>query len=381
VNVALVLDDTLDRPDGVQQYVLTLGQWLAGRGHKVHYLVADSKRDDIANVHSLGRYFSTSFNGNSVRTPLPASRAKIRHVLGEVRPDVLHVQMPYSPLLAGRVIATAGAGTAVVGTFHVLPVGTWHGAANRVLGWVLRQTLGRFAVVMAVSQPAANFARQVYRVHPVVVPNVVEVRKFERAGMKKSDDSHVTVKFLGRLVERKGVLQLIQAWQALPVQTRRRAKLVIGGRGPLAGRARAMAGDDEAISFAGFVPEADKPDFFAQADVACFPSTGGESFGIILVEAMAAGAGVVLGGNNPGYASVLGGQPESLVAPNETAQFAKQLAHFIDDAQARRSLHREQQKLAKRYDVEEVGPEIERLYERAAGGILNSAKTRVPGEF
>lgn len=139
MRVALVLDDTLDRPDGVQQYVLTLGRWLAGRGHEVFYLVADSKRHDMPGVHSLGRYVSTHFNGNAVRTPLPVSPARIKGVLDEVRPDVLHVQMPYSPWLAGRLVTAAAPGVAVVGTFHVLPFGKAQVASNRLLRWALRE--------------------------------------------------------------------------------------------------------------------------------------------------------------------------------------------------------------------------------------------------
>jgi phosphatidylinositol alpha-mannosyltransferase len=342
--------------------VLTLGRWLAGRGHTVHYLVANSGRTDIPNLHNLGRFVSTTFNGNTVRTPLPAARSEIRRVLADIQPDVLHVQMPYSPLLAGRVIAAAGPTVRVVGTFHILPVDRWHMAANSALAKMLRATLVRFGAVMAVSEPAAKFAHDVYGVQAQVMPNVVDVAKFTAAQHPRRTDGPVTVAFLGRLVERKGVLQLLRAWQAMPLEVRDEATLVIGGQGPQEVAALTLAGSDRRVKLTGFVNEADKPAWFAAADVACFPSTGGESFGIILVEAMAAGAGVVLGGNNPGYASVLGGQPESLVEPNDTAAFAERLAHFVTDERARRRLHSEQQKVARRYDVETVGPRIEAVY-------------------
>ena len=71
--IGYLLDDTLDKPDGVQQYVLAVGEYFRAKGHDVHYLVADTHRTDIKNVHSLGRFVSLKFNGNSVRTPLPAS--------------------------------------------------------------------------------------------------------------------------------------------------------------------------------------------------------------------------------------------------------------------------------------------------------------------
>lgn len=229
---------------------------------------------------------------------------------------------------------------------------------------------------MAVSEPAAEFARGIYGLHPVVVPNVVEVARFASKPRGITDGSRVTVKFLGRLVERKGVLQLIRAWQALPAETREQARLVIGGQGPLLDRAQALAGHDDTISFPGFVSEDNKPEFFAGADIACFPSTGGESFGIILVEAVAAGAGAVLGGNNPGYVSVLGGQPESLVAPNHTAAFAERLSNMILDEPARQRLHNQQQPLARRYDVERVGPEIVSIYQEMLAKGMPKQATR-----
>ena len=76
--VGFVLDDTLDKPDGVQQHVLTVGKWLSEQGHEVHYLVANSERKDLENVHSLGKFANFRFNKNNVRTPLPTTNRKIK---------------------------------------------------------------------------------------------------------------------------------------------------------------------------------------------------------------------------------------------------------------------------------------------------------------
>jgi len=366
LNVAMVLDDTLDRPDGVQQAVLLEGRWLSARGHTVSYLVADTTRADVPGVHSLGRFVSMKFNGNAVRTPLPVNGAQIRRVLAELRPDVVHVQMPCSPFLGARVVALAAEQCAVVGTFHILPTGAAQAGLNRVLGWALRPTVRRMDAAWAVSAPAAAFAQSAYGLECTVMPNPIETARFAVARQeRRPDDGIVTVKFLGRLVERKGVLQLIRAFRALPPDVAARARLVIGGGGPLAQAARELAAGTDAISFAGFVDEADKPAFLAEADMVVLPSVGGESFGISLLEPMAAGAGMVLGGNNPGYASVLGGQPDSLVEPSDTAAFARALAHFISDAAARERLGREQHKLVNEFDIGVVGPKIEAVYEAA----------------
>ncbi|HEY2004440.1 MAG TPA: glycosyltransferase family 4 protein [Candidatus Saccharimonadia bacterium] len=371
MTIGFVLDDTLDRPDGVQQYVLTLGTWLTRRGHRVFYLTAHTARTDVPEVYSLGNFARFNFNGNAVRTPLPASSARIRKLLHELHPDVLHVQMPYSPLLAERVIMNASARTAIVGTFHILPLARIQFAANRLLALVLRRSLGRFQVVMAVSPPAADFARRVYGLSPQVVPNAVDLARFKAAPRPHRDREHVTVLFMGRLVERKGVLELIRAFRQLPPEVAAITRLVIGGDGRLAARARNLAGTAPNIEFAGFVPEDHKAGFLAAADIAVFPSTAGESFGIVLVEAIAAGAGVVLAGHNPGYASVLGAGSAALINPADTQAFARRLAHFINNADTRDQLHEVQRQLVSRFDIHTVGPQIEAIYQQ----VLTSRPT------
>jgi phosphatidylinositol alpha-mannosyltransferase len=361
VIIAFVLDDTLDRPDGVQQYILVLGRWLTSRGHVVHYLVTQTLRTDIPNVHAVGGYVKAKFNGNSVRTPRPVSNRKIKALLTRLKPDVLHVQMPYSPLFAARVIMAAPPATRIVGTFHILPSARWHATANRLLARWLKTSLSRVAAVIAVSRPAAQFAHTIYGLSPVVIAPPVNLA-ISSPRPARDSASKLRIVFLGRLVARKGVLELIRAYKALPKHVRGDCRLVIGGDGPLMTRARNSAGVSDDITFTGFVPETDKTAFLGSADIAVFPSTGGESFGIVLVEAMSAGAGVVLGGNNPGYASVLAVGADSLVEPNDTPSFAAILQRYITDEDRRSRLHEDQARLVRQFDVELIGPKIEAIY-------------------
>ena len=113
LKVGLVLDDSLDRNDGVQQYVRALGGWLADQGHTVHYLAGQSRADGKT-VHSLSRNVNVRFNGNRLSMPLPANAGPIKALLAKEKYDVLHVQMPYSPLMAGKVISNAGPDTAAL---------------------------------------------------------------------------------------------------------------------------------------------------------------------------------------------------------------------------------------------------------------------------
>src|SRR4051812_3995826 len=113
LKIGLVLDTSLDPTDGVQQYVISVGEWLRGRGHDVHYLVGQTARHDLPNVHSLARNIGVVFNGNRTTIPLPTSRRKLRRFLDRQRFDVLHVQTPHSPFMSQRLILVADKRTAI----------------------------------------------------------------------------------------------------------------------------------------------------------------------------------------------------------------------------------------------------------------------------
>lgn len=372
MKVALVLDDSIDRPDGVQQYVLTLGAFLEREGHEVHYVCSEASRDDVT-VHSLARNIGVTFNGNGLRIPLPTSRAMLREFLERERYDVIHVQIPHSPLFAARVVDEARRVHArtvrIVGTFHILPDGAVSEYGTRLLGRWLRRNLAKFDAFCAVSPPAREFAARAFGIETAVIPCPVDVTRFAReaadAPRTPGADGRLVVAFLGRLVERKGAVELVAALAALDPAVLRQIEVRIGGKGPLKGDLEAAVsrhGLEDVVSFAGFVAEEDKAGFYADADIAVFPATGGESFGIVLVEAMASGAGVVLAGANPGYLSVIGPAPEVSVDARDVRAFAQALTLLVQAPQLRREIHAEQAERVLRFDVEAVGAQVLDLY-------------------
>lgn len=377
LRIGLVIDDSLDRPDGVQQHVLTLGAWLTSQGHEVHYLTSTTRRSDLEGVHSLARNLRLRFNGNRLGIPLPAPASGIDALLRATPFDVLHVNMPYSPLLAGRVVSRARPGTVVVGTFHILPWTFLTNWGTRLLGLVQRRQLRRFARVVAVSRPAADFAAEALRVDPVVIGNPVDVSRFsrardaERAGRvgAPDQDAPVRIVFLGRLVERKGAAELVRAVVRMRELTARPVHVVLGGTGPLKESLEELVregGLDGTVELIGYVTEEDKASLLAGADVVALPSTGGESFGISVVEALAASRGVVLAGDNPGYRTVMDGLEDQLVDATDVGAFAATLARFVDDADARAAASERQVAAAARFDVGVIGTAVLDVY-RAAG--------------
>lgn len=398
LRIGLVIDDGLDKPDGVQQIVLTLGRRLAALGHEVHYLTSSTERTDLPHLHVLGRTVSVRFNGNRLRSPLPARRADVRRLLAEVPFDVLHVTMPYSPLLAGRVVSAASPRTAVVGQFVIYPQDRPTRWGIRALGLLERRRLRRFDAISALSEAAresvrAGFGRDdvpviggpvelggpvqpVERGGPVEPGGAVGPRGEVAPGAPGAPGEHaepgdpgdrpVRIVFLGRLVERKGPRELLAAVAAMPAS--RPWTLTLAGRGPLLEdlreRARA-AGIADRVDFPGFVAEEDKAALLAGADVVALPSTGGESFGMSVVEALADAGGVVLAGDNPGYRTPMAGLEDQLVDPRDTAAFARTLARWVDDPAARAAARSPQRAAAQRFEAGAITEQTLAWYEAA----------------
>lgn len=370
LKIAFVLDDTLDTPDGVQQYVLTIGTWLQKQGHDVHYIVGQTSRTDIANVHSIGKNWRVRFNGNRMSTPLPTSKRTIKKLLYDEAFDIIHVQMPYSPFMAGRIIKLAPTGTAVVGTFHIAPQSQMVSLANKLLGILLKRSLRRFDAIYSVSQAAADFARSAYGIASDIVPNVVDVAHFstDQPPQRRSDNI-VRLVFLGRLVPRKGCMLLLQALKGLSERADiPNLQLTICGRGPLESELKTYVRSHnlaDYVTFTGFVTEEEKISYLQQADLAIFPSTGGESFGIVLLEAMAAGTPVVLGADNAGYRTVLAPYPDLLFPVNNVQALADKIIRYSTDVSAAEAARTWQASYIHGFDVAFVGRRLVVRYGQA----------------
>lgn len=374
LKIALVFDDSLDKPDGVQQYLLSLGAWLNAAGHEVHYLVGQTKRNDIPRLHSLSHNLGVSFNGNQLSIPLPTSRRKLKALLIREMFDVLHVQMPYSPWLAHRIIIAAPSGTLIFGTFHIVAYSKLVQIATRGLAIWTSRSLRRFKRVVSVSSAAADYAFKTYAIQTDVLPNVIDYPRFNRATpFLPKAAANLRILFLGRLVDRKGCADLLAAIRLLQDQGQTGYEVVICGKGPLQGQLSDYAIRHRLpVTFTGFVSEADKPGYFASADIAVFPSRGGESFGIVLIEAMASGKAAVLAANNSGYSSVMKDRPELLVPVAEPAALAERIGFLLAHPEARAAAAKWGEQYSRQFDVSVVGARLLAEYQTALLDLRNT---------
>ncbi len=371
LTIGFVFDDTLDALDGVQQHITTIGTELARRGHDVHYLVGETHHSPVPQTVSLARNVMVSFNGNRMRIPLPVRKREIRAVLARNDYDILHIQAPYSPLFGGRVLKCAPQSTGVVATYHIAPIDRRARYGGRALGLVNAHSHRRVDEVIAVSQVAAQYAQFTAHTHGTIIANPVNVEKFATAAHRATRDAaHPHIVFLGRLVPRKGAQLLLDALDygerhgMFPMPG---LHVTIAGDGPLmddcvqrAARLRTP------VQFVGTVDEG-KADLLASADVAVFPAIGGETFGIVLPEAIASGAGVTLAGDNPGYRWTMRGDEDALfsVGPDHARVLAERIARALTDAPWARRLHAREEALLDRYNVQAVTDEVEQVYARA----------------
>ena len=371
LTIGFVFDDTLDALDGVQQHIITIGTELVRRGHDVHYLVGETHHSPVPQTVSLARNVMVSFNGNRMRIPLPVRKREIRAALAHNNYDILHIQAPYSPLFGGRVLECAPQSTGVVATYHIAPIDRRARYGGRALGLVNAHSHRRVDEVIAVSQVAAQYAQFTSHTHGTIIANPVNVEKFATAAHRATRDAaYPHIVFLGRLVPRKGAQLLLDALDygerhgMFPMPG---LHVTIAGDGPLmddcvqrAARLRTP------VQFVGTVDES-KADLLASADVAVFPAIGGETFGIVLPEAIASGAGVTLAGDNPGYRWTMRGDEDALfsVGPDHARVLAERIERALTDAPWARRLHAREEALLDRYNVQAVTDEVEQVYARA----------------
>ena len=359
MRVGLVCPYSLDARGGVQAQVLGLAGSLARLGHHVEVLAPGrpntGQHPDW--VTTTGQDVPVRWNGSVARLDLgPQTARRTRAWLRDGRFDVLHLHEPVTPSVTWHALGALAVPVPLVATVHTAQ----HRAlAMRAGAATVARRSRRIDAHIAVSAVAAHTLAR-YSTAPVeVIPNALDVGRF--AG-RRTTGSHPTVLFLGRVDEpRKG---LSVALRAMPEV----AAAVPGARLVVAGPGHTGPVDAAHVDVLGPVDEARKSALLRSADVVVAPHLGGESFGIVVAEAMAAGAPVVAS-DLPAFRAVLGeGRHGVLVPPGRSADLAAAVADLLADPARRTSLGRSGRAAARRLDWSVVTPRIVDVYARALGG-------------
>lgn len=373
MRIGLVCPYTWDVPGGVQAHVRDLAESLLSLGHAVSVLtpVDDPEAADLPPwVVPAGRAVPVPYNGSVARlcfgpVSLTRTRRWLRRGVDGGPFDVLHLHEPTVPSLS--MIACFAAQGPMVATFHTA---TARSRALQVFGTALQPGLEKITGWIAVSPAARRVVVEHLGHDAVLIPNGVQVDAFAGAQPLEGLPPGPRVLFLGRIDEaRKGLSVLLQALPALVAQLPD-VQLLVAGPGD-ADEARDVVDPAVAdrVHLLGLVSAQDKPRVYASADVYCAPNTHGESFGIVLIEAMAAGTPVVAS-DLEAFRRVL---EEGLQAPagvlvpvGDSAALADALADLLADAGRRRALASAGSAAVRAYDWGQVTRQVVEVYETVA---------------
>jgi len=364
VRVALACPYAWDAPGGVQVHIGQLAEHLREKGNQTLIVAPGPPGGGAPGVTLIGRPLRLRFNGSVAPIcPDPRTRRAIRDVLTKFRPDVVHVHEPFAPSTGMFAALTSPA--PVVATFHAYAERSLALAAFSPL---LRTVWKRLAVRLAVSNAAASFAGRYFTDHFRIVPNGIDVVRFRGVEPATGLPPGRRLLFVGRLDPRKGFRYAVEAFRRVHREFDD-AVLVVAGDGPE--RAALMQLPEEVrrrVSMLGVVQYADLPRYHAAADVFLAPNTGGESFGVVLAEAMAAGLPVVAS-DIPGYREVVrNGEEGLLVPPRDPEALAGAISRLLTDQALARRLGDAGSRRAERFRWEVVAAEIEDAYRDAVAG-------------
>ncbi|MCP2183448.1 glycosyltransferase family 4 protein [Prauserella alba] len=364
MRIGIVCPYSFDVPGGVQGHVVDLAKALRSRGHTVSVLApADEDADLPEFVHPAGRSLAIPYNGSVARLQFgPVSYARVRRWLRDNRFDVLHLHEPAAPSLS--LLALKVADGPIVATFHT---STPRSRTLSAFQPVLRPLLEKITARIAVSALARRVQVEHLGGDAVEIPNGVDVPSF--AGAKPLDGyprAGGTVGFVGRYTEpRKGMGVLLEALRGIVAELPE-VRLLVAGRGE-AETLRKQAGPelDGHLELLGQVDDEIKARALRSVDVYCAPNTGGESFGMILTEAMAAGA-PVLASDLDSFRRVLDdGRAGVLTPTGDAVALGRALRELLTDPDRRARLSAAATDRVALYDWRTVVTQVLRVYETA----------------
>jgi len=369
MKIALVSPYDFAYPGGVVNHISALERHFSKMGHQVKIIAPASKA--VPNFGDrfipIGKPRPIPASGSICRVTISLRLAsRIKEVLAQEKFDIIHLHEPFMPMLCSAVLRFSD--TANIGTFHAC-----HGSPGYNFGWpisrlMLNRRRRKLTGKIAVSKPAMDFASNFIPGYYNIIPNGIDLEHFspDVAPVEQFCDGKINILFVGRLEKRKGLPYLLKAYkqvkQAVP-----NCRLIVVGPGSRTRKKyerQVRHGSLEDVIFIGYASYNELPRYYKTAHIFCSPATGRESFGIVLLEAMAVGKPVVAS-NIEGYASVItDGADGLLVPPKDEGALAQALISLATDESYRQQVGAKGILKAREYSWEHIAQRVLSYYTR-----------------
>lgn len=374
MKIGLVCPYNITLGGGVQEAVRAIQAELILRGHDVKIITPEPR--SLTEEHALK---DTIFLGTAAdfKSPLHTTAQisatidplEIDRMLAREKFDILHFHEPWVPMLSRQILSRSK--SVNIATFHAkLPENVMSRTITKVVTPYTRSVLKYLHELTAVSDAAAEYVRELTDRPVDIIPNGIDLDYFKASSKDKKLGepalSGKTILYIGRLERRKGVKYLLKAFQVLQ-ETQEDVSLLLAGNGPDREKLEQMVEELglRNVTFLGFVSEQEKLRLLHTADLFCAPAIYGESFGIVLLEALASGL-VTVAANNPGYSSVMQGLGAlSLVNPQDTVEFARRLDLLLREESLRTMWRNWAKAYVKQYSYKRVVDQYEAIYKQA----------------
>ena len=354
---------------GVQEIVINLQKQLSLKGHSVKIITPKPLKhvNEVSDDYILlgrSRKLNTPFN-TMADIGFEAFGDEIEAMLENEKFDLINYHEPWVPILSRQILTRSNAIN--VGTFHAkIPESLLSKSIMNTVIPYTKSVLNYIHTLTAVSEAAADHLKTLTDEPINIIPNGIYVDNYLKVNKTKIKAEKKTILYLGRLEKRKGVEHLISAYMRLR-KDHNNVKLVIAGNGVKKDYLNRIIEQNNIpdVSFIGFVPEESKAQLMADADLFCSPALYGESFGIVLLEAMAVGTPIIAG-NNSGYASVMTGKGRlSLVSPQSTDDFVHKLELMLFDDDVRNIWKKWAKQEVLKYNFPLIADKYEDVYKQA----------------
>jgi phosphatidylinositol alpha-mannosyltransferase len=368
MKIGLVCPYNIARGGGVQEIVRDLRRELIRRGHEAVILTPQPREYGDTDMEGI------VFVGNAAdfRSPLhtttqisiSADNDRIDEILNREQFDIIHFHEPWVPMLSRQIMSRSSA--VHVATFHAkIPETLMSRTVVKVVTPYTKSVMKYLDELTAVSEAAAEWVQSTTEEEVKIIPNGIDLERFSNLP-KPIKLPTKSILYIGRLERRKGVKYLLEAF-ALLQQTVPDAHLIIAGDGP--DRPKLEQTCEElglkSVEFKGYVTDKQKMQLLASADLFCSPAIYGESFGLVLLEAMAAGL-VTVAGNNSGYSAVLQEMGAlSLVDPHNLSDFARRLEVMLSEEDLRKVWRKWAKSYVKKFSYDKVVDLYIDLYKQA----------------